>query len=143
MKSSALPVTMCKLTQAPAMHAHLLLGASIGLLQLVLANGVYIETHNAPLAVMLGRCVRLLECCRCKVRSLSALHVKEVPSAPSGSQQQNFMSQYAFTSKGGTMRPPCCNSWLHASETDCNINQSTCTLGPDRARLCVVVRAKR
>ena len=67
MKSSALPVTICKLTQAPAMHAHLLLGASIGLLQLVLANGVYIETHNAPLAVMLGRCVRLSECCRCKI----------------------------------------------------------------------------
>ena len=41
------------------------------------------------------------------------------------------------------MRPPCCDSWLHASETDCNIDQSTCTLGPDMARLCVLVRAER
>ena len=44
--AKALPATMCGLTQAAAMHTHLLLGASIGLLQLVLANGVSVGTQK-------------------------------------------------------------------------------------------------
>ena len=40
---------MCSFMQAAAVRTHLLLGASIGLLQLVLAKEVDVEAHNAPL----------------------------------------------------------------------------------------------